>query len=378
MRIRNWTLRHPTIAAFFLTMCAAVMVLGHGQDARGRENNMAGVPEIFNSGVGGGAVNELSKILSAASKEIKQMVLHPTGTQTGQTFRRARAIQQIDQIDRLLMGAKRRAGVWAAENALAAVKQGRRTANKQAVEAGIKNKDQVVQGSFELIDVRTAGVFARQIVMDSGKALDSIGARGKRLLRETAQEGLDESKINRILAGGAIEGTPVLTIRKLKAELEKVHGDTVAIIDKNGDTINFDVGYYAEMVARTQTRMATVTARHERLEELDIDLVAIIGKVSNNFCTAFLGQVFSLSGKSSKYPAYDSLPGGGAPFHPLCSKSTRPFVEELATDKQLDHAEILDDSEQLLGMNPSQAQRSFKDLQIHAQIKDRYAKGVAA
>jgi hypothetical protein len=249
-------------------------------------NNMAGIPEIFNSGVGGGAVNELSKILRAASKEIKQMVLHPTGTEGGQAFRRARAIQQIDQIDRLLSGAKRRSTIWANENALEAVKAGRRTANKQAVAAGIKGKDQVVQGSFELIDVRTAGVFARQIARDSGKALEALGDRGKQLIRETAQEGLSQSDISRILAHGVITGKPVETIRRLKDALEAVHGDRVSFLNKNGDEISFEVGYYAELVARTQTRMATVTARHERLQELDIDLVAIIGQSS---CELLLG-----------------------------------------------------------------------------------------
>jgi hypothetical protein len=137
--------------------------------------------------------------------------------------------------------------------------------------------------------------------------------------------------------------------------------------------MNFDVGYYAEMVARTKTREASVDARHERLSELGLDLVAIVGRISKNFCTAFLGQVFSLSGNSDKYPAYSSLPGGGPPFHPNCSKSTRPFVEELASDKQLDQADGLDDADKLLGMDATQAQRAFKDLQIHAQQKDRYA-----
>lgn len=363
--------RRWTVSVFVLLVAAFFC-----QSQVGNRKSKMPLPQFSPSGVPGKETAELVKMFKAASKHVRSVVLNPTGTSGGMEFKRGRAAQLSDQIDQTLLALKQRVRPWAAGAAKDAVGAGRKTANRQAKDAGVSLEQ--IQGKFNLIDVGTVNVFARQIVMDLDKAADSIGNRGKRLLRETAQEGLDENKINRILAGGVIEGTPVATIRKLKAELEKVHGDTVAIIDKNGDTINFDVGYYAEMVARTQTRMATVTARHERLAELEIDLVAIIGRVSQNFCTAFLGQVFSLSGKSDKYPAYDSLPGGGPPFHPNCTKSTRPFVEELASDKQLDHAEILDDSEQLLGMNASQAQRSFKDLQIHAQIKDRYAKGVAA
>jgi hypothetical protein len=155
--------------------------------------------------------------------------------------------------------------------------------------------------------------------------------------------------------------------------LRAVHGDRVSIIDKNGDPMEFGVGHYADMVARTKTRQATVTARHGRLEELGLDLVSIVGRVSQYFCTAFLGQVFSLSGKSEKYPAYSELPGGGPPFHPNCSKSTRPFVEELADERQMAAAEPLEDAGTLLGMDVSRAQRAFKDLQLHAQVKDRYA-----
>src|SRR5205814_1004202 len=83
------------------------------------------------------------------------------------------------------------------------------------------------------------------------------------------------NQINKILAGGVIEGRPLDTIRRLKAELEEIHGETVEVNGKN-----FDVGYYAEMVARTKTRQATVVARHERLGDLGLDLVAIIGRLS--------------------------------------------------------------------------------------------------
>jgi hypothetical protein len=157
-------------------------------------------------------------------------------------------------------------------------------------------------------------------------------------LRTIAEQGLGREKLNRILAGGVIEGAPVETIRTLRDELSKIHGETVPIVDKNGDTINYAAKDYAEMVARTQTRQATTIARHERLESNGVDLVSIVGRVSTNFCTAFLGQVFSLSGKSDKYPALSSLPGGAGPyppppFHPHCSKSTRP-VRRLPGQRQ--------------------------------------------
>lgn len=333
------------------------------------------IPELSSSGVPRGESAILAGYYRDAAKRIKETVLHPPGgTQSGREFRQARAAQQIQQIDTLLVGLKQKAAGWVGKNIPAAYRDGLRRADRQAREAGVRPPSiPPLRGSFSVIDQRTVRVFARDSMGDLTKAADSMGRQAQRVLRSTAQQGLGESDINRVLAGGVIEGSPRETIRRLRDELEKVHGETVTVIDRNGDPISFDAGYYAEMVARTKTREATVTARHERLEELDIDLVAIVGRISTNFCTAFLGQVFSLSGNSTKYPAYSSLPGGGPPFHPNCSKSDRPFIEELASDAQIEQAEILSSSEKLLGMDTSEAQRSFKDLQIHAEIKERYA-----
>ncbi|MGE5608935.1 MAG: hypothetical protein ACM359_06760, partial [Bacillota bacterium] len=274
------------------------------------------LPEFSTSGVPQGSIEELARIYREASKRLRQMVLHPTGgTDAAQEFRRARAIALSDQVDQVLLALKRRVSPWASKNALAAVREGRATAERQAREAGVRVQGAIVGGSFHLVEHRAVGYVARQIAMDLNQAADSMGDRAKRLLRKTAQEGLDETKINRILAGGIIEGTPAATIRTLREELRAVHGDTVQVIDKNGDPINFEVGYYASLVACTQTRTAMVDAKHERLEAIGLDLVAIVGRISENFCTAYLGEVYSLSGKHPKYPAYASLPSGGAPFH---------------------------------------------------------------
>lgn len=362
---RAWTI------ITFLTLASAFALVPGLRGGAAEKHKMA-MREFSSSGIPDRQTAELVKLLKTASKEVRKIVLDPAGTVGGKEFKRGRYAQISDQIDRELLLLKAKVRPWAKGAASKAVGEGRVTANRQAKEAGIAGEQ--LSGSFNLIDVGTVNVFARQIVRDLDKAADSLGDNGKRWIRETQQAELSQVEISRILANGVITGQPVQTIKRLKDALEAVHGERVSFNDKNGNEISFEVGYYAELVARTQTRMATVAARHERLEELGIDLVAIVGKVSDNFCTAFLGQVFSLSGKSDKYPAYDSLPGGGPPFHPNCSKSTRPFVEELATEKQLDHAEILDDSEQLLGMNQAEAQKAFKDLQIRQQVSDRYAR----
>lgn len=331
------------------------------------------LPELNDSGVPRDSSAELARLFKTASKVLRRGVTEPLGrTPSAQAFNQGRAAQLSDQVDRVLLELKARVRPWAGGAAERAVREGRATANRQAIDAGVVRDGEIVQGSFAVIDVGTVNAFARQITADLDKAADSMGQTTKRVIRQTAQQGLSEVEINRVLAGGVIQGRPVETIRQLRKDLEAVHGGTVRIVSRNGNPIEFDTGYYAEMVARTQTRAATVVARHERLAELDLDLVAIVGRVSQNFCTAFLGRVFSLSGRHPKYPAYDSLPGGGPPFHPNCTKSTRPFVEELASDRQLAQAESGVDDFKLLGMTTGNAQKAFKDLQIYTQVRERY------
>lgn len=357
------------IVAAFVLICAVAALAGCSEGATVNSGAMMAKSDFTSTGVPDPVAAQLASYYKDATARLKKVVLHPPGgTQASREYRQAWAANQIQQLDRYMLALKGKASGWVGKNIPAAMTAGVKLAHEQAVDAGVKTPGALVEGSFSLIDQHVVRTLAIDTVADLHRAADSIADRGKSVLRQTAQQGLAESEINKILAGGVIEGRPLDTIRRLKAELEEIHGETVEVNGKN-----FDVGYYAEMVARTKTRQATVVARHERLGDLGLDLVAIIGRLSDNFCSAFLGQVFSLSGKSTKYPAYASLPGGGPPFHPNCSKSTRPFIEELASDSQLDRASGVEDAQTLLQMKPTEAQRAYKDLQIRQQIAPRHA-----
>jgi hypothetical protein len=343
------------------------------------------VPELSSSGIPQTEAEILARLYKDAAARLKKIILHPPGpTQISQEYAQARAAQQLRQVDDAIQTLKVGTAKWVSVTAdpktgketkpspiIQAARDGIARANMQAAEVGVQPSGSAVEGSFNLFDSGAIRIIAAQMVEDLGKAQASLKGRADRLIRATAQEKLSESEIHKIIAGGIIEGKPAETIRQLRKALEAVHGEKVQIIDKNGSPMELDSGDYAEMVVRTQTRDVLETARHERLQSVGLDLVSVVGKASRNFCSSFLRQVFSLSGTSAKYPALASLPGGGPPFHPNCSKSTRPFVEELATEKQLRLADGLDDARKLIGMDTAQAQRAFNDLQIHAQLQGR-------
>lgn len=336
-------------------------------------------PELSNSGIPQDRTAVLAEIYRQAAKRLRDILLTPPGkTASAREWNQARASQQLQQIESLISQMKHAAAAWVGDGrdgsagpVTQAVADGIARAIAQAREVGV-SPEGGMSGSFAQVDRHVAEFFAREISMDLNKAADGMGETGRKILRTTAQLKLPEADINKILAGGVIDGKPTDTIRTLREALKAVHGETVTVIDKNGDPMHFEAGHYAKMVANTQTRKATTYSRHDALQKMDLDLVGIIGRVSKSFCTAFLGQVFSLSGKSGQYPAYSSLPGGGAPFHPNCSKGTRPFVEALASAHQMERAEGFADAHQLLGDDEATAQRKYKDLQLHQQVKEKY------
>jgi hypothetical protein len=331
-------------------------------------------PELSNSGVPQSQVEALAQLYISAAQKIKELVLHPKGVSAqSQAWSQARASVLMAQVDREVQTLMKGAAEWIGPNVRQAMLDGVARGNSQLKGINVLPEGAPLGGSLALLDQGTMRQFAMDTYRDLHKAAESMGKNAKTALRKTAQTNLSEAEVNRILAGGVVSGMPRQTQRELQAALDPTASGKVTIINKNGDPMDFDAGDYARMVARTKTREATVAARHERLQQEGIDLVSIVGKISVNFCTAYLGMVFSISGKSDKYPSLEDLPSGGPPFHPNCSKSTRPFVEDLATDEELDEADGVDDADKLLDVDAATAQRRFKDLQLYSRVKDSYA-----
>jgi hypothetical protein len=331
------------------------------------------IPELSKSGVPQSASDVLVSYYREAARRLKAIVMAP-GNSNSADFRRAHGAMQLAQIDAEIQRLSKLASAWIEPNLRAAMEDGIALGNRQLKEIGLLPEGSPLAGSLSKIDRGTPSNLAIDTYKDLvTKAAGSMGVNAKNALRHTSQTLITESEINRILAGGVIEGQPAHTIRELKEALEKVGGGKVTIATKNGGTIDYEAGGYARLVARTKTREATVKARHERLESEGIHLVSIVGRISKYFCTGYLGMVFSLDGKSDKYPSLDELPGKGPPFHPNCSKSTRPFIADLANAKELDMADGVDDADKLVGVSAGEAQKRFNSLQIHQQAKKEYA-----
>jgi hypothetical protein len=319
-------------------------------------------------------VDELVRILEATAARLRVIVLEPPGrTANAALYNQSRAAQQLAKVNELLLAAKKHVATWTSKAMETAFTTGIQTAAKQLRDCGIEVAGDVLKGSFSLVNTNALEVFARDTAIKLYGAIEATGQKATRTLRQMAAEGVSEQQVNEILAGRAIiQGDRPAAGRQLAELLRDVHGETVVVPCKDGSVRNYDPKDYGQMVARTRVAEAMVTARHEQLQAHGVDLVIIIGRVSENWCTGFLGKVFSISGNDPDYPALDDLPQGKPPFHPNCSKGTAPFIRGLVGTRQAKAAGPDDQLDMMLeAKSQKEMQRVFDESHAAGAAEQR-------
>ncbi len=317
---------------------------------------------------------ELVRLYDAGMDDINRMVgralaeLAEQPDRRASQFRLARAARLARSVEDLLIRTNARGAVTLTAATRAAVGRAITLAEAQMAEIGLDPADRlgVTPGvSFARVnegDVRKVAedTAARATAEAGGKlraASQLHGANATLVFRSLSDSianraGEIEPSVNLAIARGLIAGDPAIADRAIRdlyrdpkrpeAESYRRLGNKIIQVGR----AEMSVRQYTMTVVRTRTREATVAARHERLGLSGISLVQITGRNSTNFCTAFLGLVCSLSGEQTvegvTYPALSSLPSGGPPFHPNCSKGTAAFVPELVSSgRTAQHARAL-------------------------------------
>lgn len=207
-----------------------------------------------------------------------------------------------------------------------------------------------VNVNIEAVEVIARDTAAREVRAAAGEMVRGIEGHARNaetVFRSLSESVLTqgrggESAVNQAVARGIITGDPRITeraIRELFADPNAPVAESYRKLGNRQITVGkatMSVRQYAATVTRTRMREATVTAHHERLQTLGVSLVQVTGRESANFCTAFLNLVCSLNGFAGEIDGVSvvplaSLPGGGPPFHPNCSKSTAAFVPNLVS-----------------------------------------------
>ena len=128
-----------------------------------------------------------------------------------------------------------------------------------------------------------------------------------------------------LLAAQIRAGDPSADLEQLNRKLRKqlvrdFRKAPVAVIGKGGKSTSFPLDYYAAMVAHNAKFQAQSLTMINRALEVGHDLVQISPQPSlhGDWCDAYRGKVFSITGRTAGYAALSELPNDGAPFHPWC------------------------------------------------------------
>lgn len=130
-----------------------------------------------------------------------------------------------------------------------------------------------------------------------------------------------------IMAGEATyRDADVFTRRQMSQSLMNQYAKEGISGVRYADGRTMPIDSYSEMVARTQTGNAARVANMNRLQEYEIDLVAIsVHFPTSDLCEPFQGRVFSMSGTTEGYTALDEAIEAGL-YHANCKHTQSGFT----------------------------------------------------
>lgn len=197
-----------------------------------------------------------------------------------------------------------------------AIRDGARLAIPQMQSYGLERK-------FSLpYDSKTVVSFIEDSTALWSQAMGTAENKVERLFRATQQDLIREREINFALTTEEIAGGAIQRMRSTLTQQLQENADNGQFLTINGR--NYQIGKYAELVARTRTREAQTIGTIRTVQEFGIDLVKWKASADAcEICLPFDGEIYSISGKSSEHPVLSESP----PVHPHCTCTLTPYVE---------------------------------------------------
>lgn len=188
----------------------------------------------------------------------------------------------------------------------------------------------VVGGALGLANTQTIRILSEEILLDAEFAISSTERIMRRHFRATQQTLVTEAALNESLLISETRLENANRRAKRLAALFAGKATDGQFVNVNGRF--FQLSNYADLISRTRLAEAAVEGSFQATLAMGIDLVRISDHgPTDRFCDPHAGKVFSVSGRSSRYPRLRERP----PFHPRCRHALLPFVEELKSEREL-------------------------------------------
>lgn len=173
------------------------------------------------------------------------------------------------------------------------------------------------------------------------KARQSVEFQATKIFRSTslAREfpSLALQAERRVAVGLTQRETFIAIEREIASTLRQTFSNNVvSILGSDGRRHRFGLDFYAAMVAQNARSQARSAATVVRARQAGHDLVRVTANKSltGDWCDAYRGRVYSLSGESNIYPWIGLIPNGGPPFHPWCRHGMTIFIPAFHSEAQ--------------------------------------------
>ncbi|MDF1498529.1 MAG: hypothetical protein P1P85_04225 [Patescibacteria group bacterium] len=260
-------------------------------------------------------VDELVKIVSKLDNSGRDIILGGISTELTDLKKK----KLIEQIKLSAIETDEKVKEWLKNGIPEMYINGMNEANVSLAKYGVKiGKEkltiEVLKGSTEMSPhLAAVNSLLSDAYLDFGNSMTGYVRGAEHIFNDTIKK-----QIQQKLSIGRLDGSSIKEISKIIKEDLGNRGFTV-LLDKGGHS--WKLQNYSEMLARTHLIKANNEATINRALDFDIDIVEISDHSTEcKICMQYEGKIFSISGKSNKYPKLDLQ----APYHPNCLHSIMP------------------------------------------------------
>ena len=195
-------------------------------------------------------------------------------------------------------------------------------------------------------------------------ATAGIGRRAEELF----QRGRMTARLERLAGGGSMLSAGIA--EEVRGQLTR---GIVQITGRDGVSRQYMGDGYAGLVADHARQQAMSQGALYRISQNGEDLTMVSANFSliGDFCDAYRGRVYSISGTHPVAPPLAALPNGGPPLHPRCLHVLQPWIAEFEGEERTAARMVTDP--RFLYVDARLANKRWKGLSGAGQAKLRHA-----
>lgn len=259
-------------------------------------------------------IRELLSIVKTLDADTREAILESLRLKLDDAALR----RQVLKIQTLAKATDAQIRAWLLEHIPREYVDGINIANKKLHERPVSFE--TFQTSEEFLQHRTAmNILLKESYLDFGNTMVGVVKGAERILNDAARR-----QVRGKITAGELAGSSVREIAKDVQETLAQQGFSV-LIDRGGR--QWTLPNYSEMLSRTHLIKTSNEGVVNRMTELGADIVQVSETSPNDdVCRSFNERIFSISGRSEKYPKLTRQP----PFHPNCRGALlpRPDLDE--------------------------------------------------